>query len=99
MCGKHMLHADHTGQKPFWFNGGIYENKRDPARGFAKLTHYWLQPEPLADRPPHWSWQNGDEACVKERGTHVLSQQDVEVLAKIMAEAKKIDDAKKPTVN
>ncbi|KAF2147792.1 glycosyltransferase family 71 protein [Myriangium duriaei CBS 260.36] len=91
MCGKHMLHVDHTGTQPFWFNGGIYEDKGDPKNGYATLTHWWMQADKHLKEAPGWSWMNGNWACLKEKGVHKVNDHDHHVLQQIFAEVEKID--------
>ncbi|KAF2666135.1 hypothetical protein BT63DRAFT_50522 [Microthyrium microscopicum] len=73
ICGKHMLHLDSLGQKPFWFNGGIYDNKDSPEQGFGAMTHFWTG---IKDAPPQWYWVPQGFACVKEKNINLLSEQD-----------------------
>lgn len=91
MCGKHMLHVDPSGQQPFWFNGGIYEDKDNPYSRYAVLTHWWMQPEKTLEKAPAWMWKSGNWACVTERGTHSISAHDQRVLEQIKDQARRID--------
>ncbi|GAM90507.1 hypothetical protein ANO11243_085510 [Dothideomycetidae sp. 11243] len=91
ICGKHMLHVDHTGENPFWFNGGIYEDKGDPDNGYATLTHWWMQSEKELEKAPSWWWVKGNWACLKEPGVHHVSDRDRHVLNQVVDEAQKVD--------
>lgn len=62
ICGLHMVHMSHSGETPFWINGGIYEKKNHPGEGFANISHYWE-----GEERPKWYF-NGEALCVNTTG-------------------------------
>jgi alpha 1,3-mannosyltransferase len=89
ICGKHMLHLDHTGQEPFWFNGGIYQDKGSPEQGFGELTHFWSG---IHDMQPHWYWAEGNFACVKEKNVTLVPEHIMRNLNQTREQALEIDE-------
>ncbi|KAH8904857.1 hypothetical protein BR93DRAFT_929127 [Coniochaeta sp. PMI_546] len=87
VCGRHMVHLDHLGE-PFWINGGVYDNKDQPERGYAELTHY-LVGSPDGERP-EW-YPNNNLACLKGTGVRALPDQMRTNLQRIREEASKVD--------
>lgn len=93
ICGKHMLHLDYTGQIPFWMNGGIYEDKGAPEKGFAKMSHYWVgNTSEIRLTQPNWYWHAGNVACLKEKGVKELSEESKDNVKRTWEEAQKVDE-------
>ncbi|KAF2153467.1 glycosyltransferase family 71 protein [Myriangium duriaei CBS 260.36] len=96
VCGQHMLHVDTVQRKPLWFNGGIYEHKRSPSRGYAKMTHWWLQSDiespSNVTAAPQWRWIKG-VACLSEKGVQPLDDEYRDVLSRTIQAAISIDEA------
>jgi alpha 1,3-mannosyltransferase len=92
ICGTHMLHLDHLGQTPFWFNGGIYEHKDNPSNGYSQLTHYWVgETTEVRLTQPEWYWVNGNIGCLRESGIRVLPATITFTIERIQAEAARVD--------
>ncbi|KAB5539432.1 mannosyltransferase putative-domain-containing protein [Coniochaeta sp. 2T2.1] len=62
VCGTHMLHLDQLHKTPFWINGGLYDHKNEPERGFAEMTHYISGH--ASGRGPQWSFPRDNVACL-----------------------------------
>lgn len=91
ICGTHMLHLDHKGEKPFWINGGIYEHKDVLERGYMKMTHYWVgSTQDIRDTQPNWYWK-GNVGCIREKKVKIVPQSTSENIAMIIEEGKRID--------
>ncbi|KAJ9148816.1 hypothetical protein NKR19_g5860 [Coniochaeta hoffmannii] len=73
VCGRHMVHLDHLGV-PFWFNGGVYDNKDHPEGGYAELSHYLVGN--LTGEMPQW-YPNMDRgvACMNGVGAKPLPEE------------------------
>lgn len=103
LCGTHMLHLDATGSTPFWFNGGIYENKDNPTgQGYARLTHFWMplplplpsEATPLPSEPPHrWYWTSKTRTCVQEHDVRELPSEILRVVADLVELARSVDES------
>lgn len=89
ICGKHMLHLDHLGQQPLWFNGGIYKDKDSPETGFGELTHFWSGRQ---DEIPHWYWKKGSFACVNVKNVYPLSDLVKNTLDLTRVQVLEVDD-------
>ncbi|KAG9774472.1 hypothetical protein KCU88_g5424, partial [Aureobasidium melanogenum] len=95
LCSDHMLHLDHSGQAPFWFNGGMYRDKRTDTLELARMTHYWVGNSSdirLTQPESGWFWLNGVIACLLERNIMVLPEDVKRVVERIEKEAKRVDE-------
>jgi alpha 1,3-mannosyltransferase len=93
ICGTHMLHLDHSGRTPFWINGGIYEHKDSPKKGYARMTHYWVgNTSSIRLTQPQWYWVKGNVACLKETGVKVLPETTKIAVQKNEEQALEVDD-------
>ncbi|KAF2158241.1 glycosyltransferase family 71 protein [Myriangium duriaei CBS 260.36] len=92
ICSTHMLHMDLVRKDPFWFNGGIYEYKETPSRGYSELTHWWMQQGSDRTSAPRWRWVKG-RACVSEPGMKPLDDRYKHVISRIIQEATYIDES------
>jgi alpha 1,3-mannosyltransferase len=93
LCGKHMLHLDESGSFPFWFNGGIYEDKDRPDQGYVNLTHYWVDDRDRTQGSwPRWWWEGNNVACVREDNVKVVEAAIRETLSRIVQEATTLDE-------
>jgi alpha 1,3-mannosyltransferase len=93
ICGTHMLHLDHVGQAPFWFNGGIYENKGHTDAGYTTLTHYWVgETDEIRHSQPNWYWVDGNIGCLREKGIKVLYAPMLSTIEAIKEQATRVDD-------
>jgi hypothetical protein len=95
ICGTHMLHLDHSGETLLWINGGIYENKGTPGKGFANMTHYWVGDthDIRLTQPEHqWYWHAGSVPCVRETGVKEVPGDVRGVIERIKIEAKEVDE-------
>lgn len=94
ICSAHMLHVDLVRRELFWFNAGIYEHKRHKDRGFANMTHYWMQfnHTDTANQTivPPWDWKNGTW-CIKDKGFQPLREGHKDILARTMREAAAVE--------
>lgn len=89
ICGTHMLHLDHLGETPFWFNGGVYDHKGHPDRGFAELTHYLVGD--IGGPRPQWSFP-GDRSCLRGTGVKALPDEIRTAVQRIREEASMVDE-------
>lgn len=91
LCSSHMLHLDHTGETPFWINGGIYEIKDEPGLGYARMTHYWAgNNSEVRLIQPNWYWQ-GRTGCLREKGILPIADEMKKTIEMIEEEAKLVD--------
>ncbi|KAH9893668.1 mannosyltransferase putative-domain-containing protein [Xylariomycetidae sp. FL2044] len=90
ICSIHILHVDHTGADPFWFNGGLYRNKNFKNNGFMNPRHWW-KGHTGRDGNGNVEWK-GNEPCVTASGVEELSKQQVELIGKMVKVAQDVDD-------
>jgi len=90
LCSTHMLHMDPTGAIPFWLNGGIYQHKDMPDKGYANLTHFWAGNLDNSTKAKWW-WADGNVACFKEKGVKLIDPVMKEIINKMIGEAGKVD--------
>lgn len=91
ICSSHILHMDHTGGAPFWFNGGILLNKALDGKKFGVFTHFVTGGATMADQPA-WRYNGNEYWCAE--GKPAMSLEDKmfqNVLDQILQEAKKVE--------
>ena len=93
MCSAHILHMDHTGDMPFWFNGGLLLNKALAGKDLVKLTQYITGGVTWQDQPA-WRYNGNEYWCAEGKPATALTQKKMEnVVDQIMQEAQKVGEA------
>jgi len=93
ICSSHILHMDHTGNSPFWFNGGILLNKALDGRKFGVFTHFITGGATMADQPA-WRYNGNEYWCAEGKPAISLEDKSFQnVLEQILQEAKKVEAA------
>ena len=94
LCSRQMVHMDATGELPFWANGGLYYDKDNPERGFARWTHWWIGEE---NRAVGWQWGRDPYgiqwACMQAPAgdVHSFSPELVQKVDQMISEFEKLD--------
>jgi hypothetical protein len=93
ICSAHILHMDHTGEMPFWFNGGLLLNKALPGNDLVTLTHYITGGATWADQPA-WRYNGNEYWCAEGKPATALTHTKMEVVVdQIMQEARMVQGA------
>ncbi|KDE03326.1 mannosyl transferase [Microbotryum lychnidis-dioicae p1A1 Lamole] len=92
MCSEHHLHLDRKG-RPFWWNGSLFEDKRNPSSTYFLATHYSSGTADWATESEPWcmrSLKETDVIMLKEVKTDLGVGFD-EVYTRVLGAAVQID--------
>ncbi len=92
LCGAHIMHMDHSGDKPLWFNGGLLLNKALSGNELMTLTHYMTGGATWSDQPA-WRYDGNEDWCAEGKPAAPLTQKLRQVIDQIMQEARSVDEA------
>ena len=93
ICSAHILHMDHTGDMPFWFNGGLLLNKALAGNDLVTLTHYITGGVTWPEQPA-WRYNGNEYWCAEGKPATALTQKKLEVVVdQIMQEARMVQGA------
>jgi len=85
MCSAHILHMDHTGDMPFWFNGGLPLNKALAGNDLVTLTHYVHGGATWAEQPT-WRYDGNEYWCAEGKPATALAPKKLDIVVKLILE-------------
>ena len=88
-CSAHMAHADETGRKPFWFNGGLVKNKalqhELTSSSLTTFSHFMPGGTSMDDQP-RWIHSGDDVWCAEGRPSIPLHSHGLDRTVSLMLE-------------
>lgn len=82
---------DHTGDMPFWFNGGLLLNKALASSDLVTLTHYVTGGVTWTEQPG-WRYDGNEYWCAEGKPATALAQKKLhDVVDQIMQEARRVE--------
>jgi len=93
ICSTHILHMDHTGVTPFWFNGGLLLNKALEGEELGTFTHFIPGGATMSDQPT-WTYNGNEYWCAEGKPAIALTERKMDgVLSQILQEARNFEGA------
>ena len=92
ICSSHILHMDHTGNAPFWFNGGLLLNRALDGMELANLTHFIAGGTAMSDQPT-WKYNGNEYWCAEGKPIITLTKNKSDViLGRVLQQARTVKE-------
>jgi Mannosyltransferase putative len=78
ISSAHILHMDHTGDTPFWFNGGVLLNKA-LGEELGTFTHFIIGGAAMSDQPA-WRYDGNEYWCAEGKPAIALAEEKMDVV-------------------